>query len=55
MLYQQKNVVGGFANDSYWSSSEGNNDFAWYQYFDGGSQDDFGKDYSLRVRAVRAF
>lgn len=48
--------VGGFANNSYWSSTEANyvND-AWVQYFGNGRQGYDGKGYEYPVRAVRAF
>lgn len=48
--------VGGFAENSYWSSSEYYAGYAWGQNFDYGYQgsDDKGS-YGLRVRAVRAF
>jgi hypothetical protein len=55
LLYQQKDVVGGFASFYYWSSSEYNSDFAWLQSFIVGFQDYRSKSYALRVRAVRAF
>ena len=56
LLFNQQTVVGGFAVDFYWSSSE----FvfvvvAWTQDFSVGGQLDFGKFLTLRVRAVRAF
>lgn len=37
----------------YWSSTEFSKYSAWAQYFDDGDQDYYGKDYDLRVRAVR--
>jgi hypothetical protein len=48
-------VVGGFANDLYWSSTVSDNFNAWFQDFDYGLQysDDMGA--ALSVRAVRAF
>jgi hypothetical protein len=55
LLYQQKSVVGGFANSYYWSSSENRSNFAWYQHFGIGDQDGDAKDITLPVRAVRAF
>ncbi|MCP4265002.1 MAG: DUF1566 domain-containing protein [Candidatus Brocadiaceae bacterium] len=55
LLYQQKTVVGGFANDGYWSSSETSSNYAWYQYFPTSSQSNHGKNGALRVRAVRSF
>ena len=48
-------IVGGFANDFYWSSSEFDNVNAWLQGFDFGVQDVNDKSGTLRVRAVRAF
>jgi hypothetical protein len=48
--------VGGFADDYYWSSSEGSAYYAWTQrFFLNGYQGSDGKFYNLRVRAVRAF
>jgi len=56
LLYQQKDVVGGFTTDYYWSSTEVNNGTALMQQFVGnGFQGGYGKDFTLRVRAVRAF
>ena len=50
------NGVGGFANGSYWSSSEDDSYFAWFQYFTNGYQYVLVKPYGGgRVRAVRAF
>ena len=46
--------VGGFAELSYWSSSEVSSFIAWYQYFGDGLQSGYDK-FNLRVRAVRAF
>ncbi len=55
LLYQQKDVVGGFASSAnYWSSTELNSTNAWSQYFGGGSGHLL-KDGTYRVRAIRAF
>jgi hypothetical protein len=56
LLYLQKTVVGGFASDYYWSSTEYGNFYAWAQYLvAGGYIYDF-KDFSSnRVRAIRSF
>ncbi len=54
-LYLQKNVVGGFAEDGYWSSSNDDANHAWNQAFYDGSQYDNSKRNTLYVRAVRAF
>jgi TolB-like protein len=48
--------LGGFGNDSYWSSSQVDNYDAWYQRFSDGRQDHFNhKSVPFSVRAVRAF
>lgn len=54
LLYEQKSVVGGFASD-YWSSTEYEPYFAWYQFFFNGYQSHYSKFATFRVRAVRAF
>lgn len=54
-LYKNKDVVGGFAVDGYWSSTESDALYAWLQLFYIGNQYGYGKDGMLRVRAVRAF
>jgi len=56
-LYLNKSVVGGFANNYYWSSSErSDGNAAWSQHFDIGNQyDGFSKANPCYVRAVRAF
>ena len=47
--------VGGFADVFYWSSTEGNSNFAWGQDFDSGVQGYSLKNVSYYVRAIRAF
>jgi len=47
--------IGGFADDTYWSSSEYNAYGTCYQYFSNGGQNNTNKNTTLRVRAVRAF
>ena len=47
--------IGNFANNSYWSSTENGNVNACYQFFGNGNQSSVDKDYTLFVRAVRAF
>jgi hypothetical protein len=54
-LYLNQVAIGGFADDKYWSSSEGDAYIAWFQYFGDGSQYANPKYDDLRVRAVRAF
>jgi|TARA_B110000027_G_scaffold124411_1_gene140985 hypothetical protein len=54
-LYLNKDAVGGFANNYYWSSTVFDYYIAWKQNFLNGFQNDYGKDGALRVRSVRAF
>ena len=55
VLYERKNVVGGFAKDDYWSTTELDSNSAWIQGFFNGDQDRYNKYSKLSVRAVRAF
>ena len=54
-MYVQRVAIGGFVSDYYWSSSEYNAYFAWFQDFSIGILNATGKDHSSYVRAVRAF
>ena len=54
-IYLQQVVVGGFAFNFYWSSTEEDNDNAWIQYFNDGYQTNFLKVLNYLVRSVRAF
>jgi hypothetical protein len=47
--------IGDFADKEYWSSSESDEAYAWYQGFADGAVDSNTKTNRLRVRAVRAF
>ncbi len=53
-LYLQRDAVGGFADDIYWSATEYDANYAWTKGFDDGDQKGYSKDFSGRVRAVRA-
>lgn len=55
LLYENKEKIGGFASNVYWSSSEYTNLFAWEQGFLSGFQASDDKGYTRYVRAVRAF
>ncbi len=55
LLYQQKNVVSGFARNYYWSSTESDIFNAWAHYFASGGQEEGVKSGPYPVRAVRAF
>jgi len=50
-----RSPTGGFAAGYYWSSSEGNANGAWSQYFGLGDQYDDFKYFTYYVRPVRAF
>ena len=53
-MYEKRDMVGGFSNSYYWSSTEVGNYFAWIQYFSTGAQDGDDKGFTSFVRAVRA-
>ena len=54
-LYSHKKATGGFANSSYWSSSEDSASRAWCQYFRLSLQYGDVKESLNYVRPVRAF
>ena len=54
-LYEQKTVVGGFANNNYWSATEGSSTHAFLQNFNGGGQGTTPRTSTILVRTVRAF
>ncbi len=54
-MYLQRNVIGGFTNGSYWSSSEFSYVRAIAQNFVDGSQNTNQKTNTFNVRAIRAF
>ena len=55
VLYENKNLIGGFTSDYYWSSSEYNKNYVWIQSFDDGYQTKSSNDELYRVRCVREF
>ena len=54
-LYLNKDKIGGFADNVYWSSAEYGNASAWSQLFYYGYQAVNFKFYTFYVRAIRAF
>lgn len=54
-LYISRTLIGGFSDLRYWSSTENNQDGAFSQRFQDGSQDIISKKESLSVRPVRSF
>jgi chondroitin AC lyase len=56
IMYQLKDMIGGFEKDMYWSSTELNVGFAWGQNFNGyGGQYNQNKSSAYGVRCVRKF
>lgn len=55
LLYQQRNLVGGFSYNNYWSSSEYDTQRAWYQFFPYGVKYYAEKPSMACIRAIRAF
>ena len=57
LLYQQKNIVGGFGDEIYWTSTEISTADAWVQYFKDGQQwsDNTSDGATVGTRAIRAF
>jgi hypothetical protein len=59
-VYQNKDKIGGFVGNVYWSSTEhgfssDDGEIAWSQNFDDGNQNYAPKFFMQYVRAVRAF
>ncbi|MDX9848461.1 MAG: DUF1566 domain-containing protein [Tenuifilaceae bacterium] len=54
-LYQNRDIIGGFEERIYWSSSEYDSYSALVQYFGYGTQGQSDKDNFFNVRAIRAF
>jgi len=57
-LYINRNAIGGFTHEAYWSSSEvfgGDNGLAWLVQFGWGGNNYFNKAFNQHVRAVRSF
>ena len=57
LMYQNRDAIGGFTGNHYWSSSQYNNSstLAWDQNFANGSQGYNHKSNKYYVRAIRAF
>ena len=55
LLYLQKNLVGGFSNYGYWTSTEMDFSNGWAQNMGDGVQFGYLKNFTYRVRAIRAF
>jgi hypothetical protein len=55
LLYLNKVIIGSFAINNYWSSSEANYTEAWSLYTGSGSQANYFKYGTFYVRAIRSF
>jgi hypothetical protein len=54
ILYKNRKKIGGFMYLYYWSSTKIDNYDAWVQFFDFGAQNNYGKEATTNVRAVRS-
>ena len=54
-LYLNRVAIGGFATYLYWSSTEIDYTYAWFQNFDDGLQDYYPRVGGYGVRAIRSF
>ncbi len=55
-LYAHRIEIGGFQGDFYWSSTEIDRTYAWYQHFGTGNQENLHNKSNLRrVRCIRTF
>ena len=52
-MFDNKNKIGKFQHDYYWSDTEYDESRARFQYFSTGNQSNLSKNLSLRVRAIR--
>lgn len=55
LLYESRDLIGGFSAGGYWSSSQDKNTTAWNVVFSGGVFYDRPKYQTYRVRAIRRF
>jgi len=55
VLYQNREAIGGFTGNSYWSSTELGQGYAYRQDFSAGTQGYSLKTSMLYVRAIRTF
>ena len=55
LMYKTKDIIGGFSDNIYWSSTENDTNNAWAQDFSNGSAAIGNKTTGYHVRAIRAF
>ena len=54
-MYLNKNIIGSFGNNFYWTSTESGNSYAYLVQFSNGYEWQLNKNNSESVRAIRAF
>ncbi|MFA7662348.1 MAG: prepilin-type N-terminal cleavage/methylation domain-containing protein [Patescibacteria group bacterium] len=54
-LYLNRNLIGGFTLNSYWSSSESRASYSWFQSFSSGLSVEEMKSLALKVRCIQYF
>ncbi len=55
-MYVNRYLIGGFADNGYWSSTEFASDYVWHQHFNFGYQTSYTLKYNTYyVRPVRPF
>ena len=55
ILYQNRNLIGGFTGDRYWTRSEASYDYAYYMDFSYGGHNSTVKNSTYKVRPVRVY
>ncbi len=55
LMFQKKEIIGGFENKYYWSSTEFSSISAWCQHFSTGLKYNLNKSLPYAVRAIRSF
>ena len=53
LMYANKDLIGGFTSDWYWSSTKYTTDYAWVRRISDGNQDYSPNGNNYRVRCVR--
>jgi hypothetical protein len=53
LMYENREEIGGFKSECYWSSTEYTSNYAWYSNFNFGYSTSTYKSNTCRVRAVR--
>ena len=54
LIYENRDAIGGFSSNFYWSNTKDDAYYAWYQNFSNGYRDFNNKSYNRLVRCVRS-